>query len=295
MSGLSPSSLQGLRTCLRPEFADVPGEHLEEVVAASMSDLPQPVAENFIKALGSLGKAAAPVLQRAAPGIAQGAATGASVGGPWGALIGAGAGLASSALKGAKPAPAVAPLPGTLGGAGGATVTAPVPALPTGQPAAATLVSLLQNPSVLQALMSQVLGASGNPQVAAATGTSLPRGAINGLLMQLLANASEGLAESDSPSEQSYLQDDSGEYLIDPASSEQQAALVLSHLQPEGGAGFTLPAAEFAETAEWMAEEDADMDADMDEDLDEGLEEDLDAEAEPWPDSDESTETVRFY
>lgn len=134
--------------------------------------------------------------------------------------------------------------------------------------------------------MSQALGASGNPQVATATGTSLPRGAIKGLLMQLLASASEGLAESDSPSEQAYLQDDLGEYLIDPASSEQQAAVVLSHLQPEGAAGFALPPADFAEvefteTAEWMAEDDE--------------AEDGDAEAEPWPDSDDSTETVRFY
>jgi hypothetical protein len=186
-------------------------------------------------------------------------------------------------LKGAKPAPPAAPAVLPMPGAAPVPVPVPVPvpALPTGQPAAATLVSLLQNPSVLQALMSQVLGASGTPQVATPTGTSLPRGAINGLLMQLLANASEGLAESDSPSEQSYLQDDLGEYLIDPASSEQQAALVLSHLQPEGAAGFMLPPADFTETAEWMSEDD-------------------DAEAEPWPDSDESTEaesteTVRFY
>ena len=36
-----------------------------------MNDLPEAMAENFLKALGSLGKAAAPVLQRAAPAIAQ--------------------------------------------------------------------------------------------------------------------------------------------------------------------------------------------------------------------------------
>ena len=119
------------------------------VVAASMNDLPEAMAENFLKALGSLGKAAAPVLQRAAPAIAQGALSGASVGGPWGALIGAGAGAASSALGGAKRAPAAAPP------AGMAPPAAAAP-LPTGQPAAATLVSLLQNPTVQKALMSQV-------------------------------------------------------------------------------------------------------------------------------------------
>ena len=47
-------------------------------------------------------------------------------------------------------------------------------ALPTGQPAAATLVGLLQNPAVRQALLSQVLGSSGSQQIPTATGTSLP-------------------------------------------------------------------------------------------------------------------------
>jgi hypothetical protein len=265
-----------LRHCLRPEFADVSGDHLEEVVAASMDNLPEAMAENFLKALGSLGKAAAPVLQRAAPGIVQGAASGASVGGPWGALIGAAAGGASSALGGAKPtraAPGAAAPP-----AGMAPAAAP---LPTGQPAAATLVSLLQNPTVQKALMSQVFGTSGTPQVTTATGTALPRGAINGLLMQLLANASEGLGESEELSEQSYLQGDSGEYLIDPASSEQQAALVLSHLQAESVPGLLPQPVELHDAIEWMADTADDW------------------ETEQFSDSDdsvgESIETVRFY
>ena len=221
-----------------------------------MNDLPEAMAENFLKALGSLGKAAAPVLQRAAPAIAQGALSGASVGGPWGALIGAGAGAASSALGGAKRAPAAAP-PARM-----APPAAAAP-LPTGQPAAATLVSLLQNPTVQKVLTSQVFGASGTPQVTTATGATLPRGAINGLLMQLLANASEGLGESEELSEQSYLQDDSGEYLIDPASSEQQAALVLSHLQGDSVPGFAAQPGELSDTVEWMADAADDWEAEQ--------------------------------
>lgn len=276
MSSLSPTSLQGLRHCLRPEFADVSGDHLEEVVAASMDNLPEAMAENFLKALGSLGKAAAPVLQRAAPGIAQGAVSGASVGGPWGAFIGAGAGAASSLLGGAKPKRAA---PGAAPPAGMAPAAAAP--LPTGQPAAATLVSLLQNPTVQKALMSQVFGTSGTPQVTTATGATLPRGAINGLLMQLLANASEGLGESEELSEQSYLQDDSGEYLIDPASSEQQAALVLSHLQGESTAGFLPPPVELHDTVEWMADAADDWEAEQFSDADDSV--------------GESIVTVRFY
>ena len=93
MLRLSPLSLEGLRLCVRPEFAAMPAEDLEQIVESSVSAVPQGIAEDFMKQLGSLGKAAGPTLQRAAPDMAQGAATGASVGGPWGALIGAGAGL----------------------------------------------------------------------------------------------------------------------------------------------------------------------------------------------------------
>jgi len=255
MPRLSSLNLEGLRSCIRPEYAGLPAEDLESVIESSVSGLPPDTAEDFLKALGSLGKAVGPTLQRAAPGVAQGAATGATVGGPWGAVIGAGAGLASSLLKTkekpaqpAAPAPVVnAPPPAT-----GTPEVPAAPALPTGQGAAATLLSLLQNPTVQQALLSQVLGPSGGQQVLTASGASLPRGAINSLLTQLLANASEALPESESISEQSYLQDASGEYLVDPASLEQQAALVLSHLRS------VAPQADvddLMEAVEWMEED----------------------------------------
>jgi hypothetical protein len=253
----------------------MPAEDLEQIVDSSLSDIPSDIAEDFLSSLRSLSGAVSPTLQRAVPGIAQGAATGASVGGPWGALIGAGAGLASATLsrqgkppKPAAPAPPVtspSPIP-----------TPPEPTLPTGQAAAATLLGLLQNPTVQQALMSQTLGANGRQQVPAASGTSLPRGAINSLLTQLLANATEGLDESELISEQSYLQGESGEYLIDPASPEQQAALVLSHLQ-SGAPRSQTDAGEVIEAVEWMSE-----------DL-------TDSESDEWLESEDITEMVRFY
>jgi hypothetical protein len=274
-SKLSPQGLEGLRQYLRPDVADMPAEDLEQIVDSSISEMPAGIAEDFMKTLNSLVSAAGPTLQRATPGIAQGALTGASVGGPWGALIGAGAGLASSALgaqarppKRAAPAPAVTVPPSATGPA--------APALPTGQAAAATVLGLLQNPTVQQALTSQALGADGKQQVPTASGANLPRGAINSLLTQLLANATEGLVESESISEQSYLQGESGEYLIDPASPEQQAAVVLSHLQ-SGAAQFPSDSGEFVETVGWMREESADT------------------ESGEWQEFEESAEMVWFY
>src|SRR5262249_38588433 len=148
--------------------------------------------------------------------------------------------------------------------------------LPTGQGAAATLVSLLQNPIVQQALMSQVLGEHGKQQVTTPSGSSVPRGAINSLLAQLLAGASEALPESEAISEQTYLQED-GEYLIDPASPEQQAALVLSRLQSTRQGRLQSNSSEFLEPAEWMVEEFPD------------------SEANEWLESEESTVIASFY
>jgi hypothetical protein len=237
---LSSSSVEGLRSIVRPDYAGMGAADLEQVVDSSMAGLPADVAENFLNTLGSLGKTAAPVLQRLGPGVAQGAVSGATVGGPWGALIGAGAGLASGLLGGqAKPPrPAAAAATGTPPAAP-SPATPPAPqSLPTGQAAAGTLLGLLQNPTIQQALLSQVLGASGAQQVATPSGVSVPRAAINSLLTQLLANATEGLAESEAITEQSYLQGADGEYLLDPASIEQQAALVLSHVtQPLAESG----------------------------------------------------------
>jgi hypothetical protein len=219
MPRLSPLSLEGLRACVRPEYAAMEAADLEQVVEDAVSGIAEDSAESVMNTLGSLGKAVAPTLQRAAPGIAQGAASGAAVGGPWGALIGAGAGLTSAALSGKRGPAAMKAAP-----------AAEIPALPSGQGAAATLLDLMRHPAVQQAILSQVMGPAGTQQIATPTGTQVPRGAINNLLMQLLANASEALDESESVDDESYLRNEAGEYVADPASPEQQAAVVLAHL-----------------------------------------------------------------
>ena len=283
MPRMSDSTIRGLRASLAPDCAGLPVSHLQGILNATVSSLPDSTTEDFLSTLGSVGKAVAPALQQAAPSVAQGAATGATFG-PWGALIGAGAGLASSLIQGQRkpaaappasaspvaapaasatpsraaavavppaasapvapppsqtPAASAAPaqVPNTAGGASPvaaapAAPAAPIPQLPSGQGAAATLLSLVQNPTVLTALLSQALGSQGNPDIATPSGASVPRGAINGLLTQLLSNASNDLPEAESISEQRFLQDAAGEYLVDPAAPDQLGALVLFHVQP---------------------------------------------------------------
>jgi hypothetical protein len=292
---LCSATREGLRYCLRPEYAGLPEEDLDRIIEASVSDLPGDAGEDFLSTLSSVGKAVLPALQKAAPDVASGAASGAALG-PWGAVIGAGAGLASSLLKSqakprpTTPTPAAAPAsPGAPAPAAPASATpastqpsAPVaaasapapapaapPALPTGQGAAATLLSLFQNPTVQQAVLSQVLGASGSQEVPTAAGKNVPRGAINALLSLLLNKASDELPEAESISED-YLQDATGKYLIDPASFDQQAALVLSYLRHKNPG-------ETQESMEWISESFSDIDS------------------EEWPEMVEISEAVAFY
>ncbi len=309
---LCSASLEGFRYCVRPEYAGLPAEDLNRIIESSISGLPGDTAEDFMSTLSSVGKTAVPALQRAAPDAAQGAAAGSAFG-PWGTLIGAGVGLASGLVKSqAKPAPQAAPTPvaapaptpvptPTPAPAVSAPAAAPTPvavpapstaqaapiapavaatpppspSLPAGQGAAATLFSLFQNPTVQQAVLSQVLGSSGAQEVPTPAGKSVPRGAINALLTQLLNKASDGLPEAESISEQAYLQDSSGEYLVDPASFDQQAALVLSYLQRRPPAEAEESKAE--ESIEWMSEGFSDVDS------------------EQWPEVEEICETVAFY
>ena len=62
-SKLCPRSIDGLRLCVRPEFAGMPAEDLEQIVDSSISGMPASIAEDFMKSLGSLGKAVGPTLQ----------------------------------------------------------------------------------------------------------------------------------------------------------------------------------------------------------------------------------------
>jgi hypothetical protein len=244
---LSSRDMESLRQCVRPGLVGASNERLERIVSESLSSLPAATSEDFLSTLGSFGKAALPALEKAAPSVLQGAAQGGSVGGPYGAVIGGGLGLVKGLVQqqggtrapaASPPAPTHAPAPAQTATATSATSSAGTPPeLPVGQGAAATVVGLLQNPIIQQALLSQVLGSSGRTTVQAPSGAELPRASINQLLSQLLANSVEGLAESESISEQSYLMDDTGEYLVDPASPEQQAAMVLAHLQAGRSSG----------------------------------------------------------
>lgn len=111
-----------LRSCLAPEYSELDGEALGELVESVYGPGATPEdVENFLKSIGKGFKKAAGAVgdfaKKAAPGMLSGAATGAAVGGPWGALIGAVAGGAGSALASSKNKTA-RKIGGAIGGVG---------------------------------------------------------------------------------------------------------------------------------------------------------------------------------
>lgn len=100
-------------------------------------------------------------------------------------------------------------------------------------PAATQLLSLLSSPAVQQAVMQMMMGQAGNSTVPAG-GTRLPVTAVTNLLGMLANQASaeyNAVARPDmGESIPYYLMGADGEFLVDPASPEQRATLVMELL-----------------------------------------------------------------
>ena len=177
--------------------------------------------------LGSLGKAVGPALQRAAPSMVQGASTGAAAG-PYGALIGAGLGLVSSLASqpgapsrtGTAPSSARHPrssddCSGTTHSHGAGAGRSACDSCITNRPGCGSDVPVL----ITESDHTTGLAKPGSWFLRRRTGVDSIGEAMSReersiiWSSQLLANASEGLPESESIVEQNYLRAENGEIL----------------------------------------------------------------------------------
>ena len=236
-----------------------PIEELADSLEAELADLSEAERFGFDQALKTIGSTA----QTALPGAAQGAATGAALG-PWGALIGGAAGAASSIVSSAQAKPrqtagrpmAPRPLAAAAPPAPSSSATTPPGAAVATPPApgdsghaAAQLLSVIQNPSTLQALAALVAGPLGKQQVPAGDTTAPPASFLN--LMAALA--SQALTDADAlemESTDSYLRDGDGEYAWDAANPEARARALMTHLQRAPASRQALGASQSA--GDWL-------------------------------------------
>ena len=290
-----------LREILAPEWADLPAEELESLLeGVSAEDL-----ESFLGGLKRFARKAAPFVQKALPVV--GTVAGTAIGGPLGAAVG---GLAGRAAAGAVGA-AAAPHPrGRRGRPAGPRRGRAVPRLPAGgSPAAAQLLQLLSRPQALQAIAGMALGGAGRRQVRVGS-SPVPLGAFTNLLGVLANQAAaeyHAAIAGEAAGIPTYLLDDAGEFLVDPAEPEERAQALLARFAEEDAMEAAAEddgeeedaaedealwaAAELAEIAAWYDEIEAAEDDEGDEEDDgvwaeddETWSEDEDAwdEAEVW-------------
>jgi len=182
------SSYRTMQLGLAPELRGLRDHEIEAFVEEQFSGLTAEEVENFAKSLRSFGQAAAPIAQRALPGVISGATTGA-VAGPWGAVIGGVVGGTASLLAtgnqqgqaaparplaprpqpsappATPPRPAATPRPHATPRPNVRPSTTRAGSSPQTAAAAAQLISLLARPEVQRALMALLMGNAGRRTV----------------------------------------------------------------------------------------------------------------------------------
>jgi hypothetical protein len=227
---LRHTDFPAVRRVMGPERNRLDDDSVEQLLTELFPDSEPDDVEDWMGGLQSFAKQAAPVAQRALPGVVQGAAQGAAIGGPWGALIGAAAGGASSALASPgptsrPPAPTAPPAAPSAAPAVVATTAAP-PGIGTTPPA--QLLALLSRPETMQALLALLLAGSGRSTVAVGD-KQVPAAAF----ANAIAETAALVAETASPlhaGRTDYLFDAEGLARTDLANPSARAALLLSDL-----------------------------------------------------------------
>jgi hypothetical protein len=235
--GEAEDVLHGLSAVLGDSARFASPEILEQRVLGALSRLTPSEAESVTGALGDVGRFFKSNEVRGFAGAAlpiAGTALGTAFGGPVGAALGGTlGGFAGQAIAGAHPAPG-----GGAAGAGaptGAPPSAPPPQ--GGSPAAAQLLSIIQNPALLSSLLALVMGPDGKTSVPIGpNGTDVPVGAMMNLVGVLANRAAEDAEEilvARQDGTPTYLLDESGCLTCDPAVPSQRADALLRMLSAQ--------------------------------------------------------------
>ena len=217
-----------VRRIMGSERERLDDEALEEMLGGLFPETDPADVEDFMRGLQRFGRQAAPLAQRALPGVIQGATTGATVAGPWGAVAGAvGGGIASLAGGGQPPSPAASPAPA-------AATTVPSAAPAPGEPAApnaaaAQLLALLSRPETMQALLALLMSSSGRPAVRVGS-QAVPAAAFANAISELAAETAAAFAGPALDGLSEYLRDDHGMPRVDVMNPAERAALLLEEL-----------------------------------------------------------------
>ena len=229
---------------ISPEFSHLSEEDIDEMLGEVFAGMSPEEIEGFWKSLGRVARRAGRTVVRAAPSLLPvvGGAVGTLVGGPVGTAIGTSLGgmagglvarAASPRRTAAARAPARRPAPAPRRPTPPRPARAPArrSAVPAGgSTATAQLLALLNNPALLQSLLSRELRGRGRTEVLAGAETiEVDFGSLMNALATLASEAArdahaEGVAGSGLPE---YLLEDDGEPIEDAGLPEIRAQRLL--------------------------------------------------------------------
>ncbi|WP_373494802.1 hypothetical protein [Aquiflexum sp.] len=251
-------SFNTIREVMGENFASASDLEIEQIINNRLSEMTPLEIESFWRSVGNTIQNALPsvapvagqiiggaVGTAIAPGI--GTALGASLGGQLGNLAGGAVSRQPQVRRRNPSARSLNPR---------STRQSPPPTI-TSQPAANQLMTLLNNPQLIQAILGQVLGVQGANNVSLPTEGGykvIPFEAFMNALSQLADQAAvEAGGSLEDGMSSNYLNDRYGEYVCDPSSSEERAS-VLMNLLSENYYGSNLEAEDnnFDEFTQWL-------------------------------------------
>lgn len=220
---------------LTPEYSRLSDGEIDQVIEGILSGMSPEEAEGFWNTLGNLGRSVGRGIAQVAPTIlpAAGTVVGTMFGGPAGAAIGGTLGrVAGQAVGqlGGRPRQPAQPAPQSVQPSVGAPISH------GGTSATAQIMSLLQNPALLQSILGQVLGNAGVSNVPVGTqGAAAPFGAFMNALSQL---ATQSAIEANADQENSsgvptYLLTERGDFKCDVAVPAERAAALMESLREQ--------------------------------------------------------------
>jgi hypothetical protein len=163
---IADTDYPAIRRVMGPRRSTLDDPGLEDMLVEMFPGTEPEDVENFMQTMQQFGKQAAPLAQKALPGMMKGASQGA-VAGPWGAAAGAIGGGTASLL--ARPQGSPSPAMSAPGGTRvPPSIDVPAPALSAGPApadAVAQLLVLLSRPETIQALLALLLAAVGRSTV----------------------------------------------------------------------------------------------------------------------------------
>ncbi len=250
---------EAIRLALGPGYESISDIEADRIAGRLLSQMSPEEQEGFLSSLGRIAKSAGRTVVKALPTVAPiaGSLIGTAFGGPAGTAIGGAIGnmVGGLATRGTPPTTGQAPrrppvpthappiprrIPPSTAAPQSRPQIAPNPgATSLGSGAAAQLLSLIQNPQLLNSLLGQLLNAREAVDIEVkGEAVQVPFSAFMNTLAYLAEEAALEARPTAAGSVPEYLMDAEGQYLVDPSSDQERVSILLTQLADDSASRY---------------------------------------------------------